>query len=108
MRIVKRKINTIHITGDKMFEDFINLIGLYIPYDYIVRVSVVAFLVYFVPTIIVFSRGHRNEMSIVLLNILLGWTIIGWVASLIWACTGERSELALRPGPTRKKSTPIL
>lgn len=72
-----------------MIDDFINLINLYIPYDYIVRVSVLAFLVYFIPTIIVFTRSHRQEVSIILVNILLGWTVVGWFAAMIWSLTGR-------------------
>ena len=44
-------------------------------------------LLYFLPSII----GHRKRSfpGIFLLNIFLGWTGIGWVAALIWACTAE-------------------
>ena len=31
------------------------------------------------------SRGHPNQDSICTLNLLLGWTIIGWIIALIWA-----------------------
>jgi len=42
---------------------------------------------YFLPAIIAGSRKHHNETAIILLNILLGWTVIGWLASLIWSAT---------------------
>jgi hypothetical protein len=32
-------------------------------------------------------RRHRNENAVVILNILLGWTFLGWVLALVWACT---------------------
>jgi hypothetical protein len=41
-------------------------------------------LLYFLPTIVASHRGH-NVTGILLLNLLFGWTIIGWWAILIWA-----------------------
>jgi hypothetical protein len=53
---------------------------------------VMLLVIYFVPTVIAIGRGHRNATPIVLLNILLGWTFLGWVAALIWSASnnGER------------------
>jgi hypothetical protein len=46
---------------------------------------VFAFVVYFLPTIIAKMREHYNQNAILLLNLILGWTGIGWVIALIWA-----------------------
>ena len=43
--------------------------------------------VYFIPCIHAKNRRHPNLRSIVLLNIFLGWTLIGWVAALVWAAS---------------------
>lgn len=43
------------------------------------------FVLYFLPTIIAFARNKRDTTSILLLNLFLGWTAIGWVIALIWA-----------------------
>ena len=43
--------------------------------------------IYFVPAIVAFARGHHNKIAIALLNALLGWTAIGWIASLVWSAT---------------------
>lgn len=45
------------------------------------------FFLYFLPLIIAIMIGHKNALAISALNILTGWTMIGWVASLIWALT---------------------
>lgn len=45
----------------------------------------VATLVYFVPTIIAFSSGRRQRVAIVALNVVAGWTLIGWVVALVWS-----------------------
>jgi hypothetical protein len=43
------------------------------------------FAVYFLPSLIAFSRQHKNRIAIFLLNLLLGWTVLGWVGSLVWS-----------------------
>lgn len=39
-------------------------------------------ILYFVPTIIGLIRRVRNIGSIVVINIFLGWTLVGWVVAL--------------------------
>ena len=45
------------------------------------------FVFYFLPALIAFLRQHKNKLAIFLLNLLLGWTILGWVGSLVWSVT---------------------
>ena len=40
---------------------------------------------YFLPSFIAARRKHRNETGVMVLNFLLGWTFLGWVAALVWA-----------------------
>jgi len=57
-------------------------------------------LAYFLPSII----GHekRSFAGIFVLNLLLGWTVIGWIVALIWACTDEhRVPIYAVNGPNR-------
>lgn len=49
---------------------------------------------YALPTIVAFSRGHHNRVAILALNILLGWSGLGWVAALVWALTTVRPDTA--------------
>ena len=44
-------------------------------------------VIFFLPTIIAANRKHNNTAAILLVNLLLGWTALGWVAALIWAST---------------------
>ena len=46
---------------------------------------VLIFALYFLPTLIEFLRQHKNKLAIFLLNLLLGWTVLGWVVSLVWS-----------------------
>ncbi len=52
----------------------------------------VGFLLYFLPSIVSSSRRHHNHLAIVMLNLLLGWTGLGWCLALVWACTAPRRE----------------
>ena len=46
-------------------------------------------IVYFVPAIIALFRSHANLGAIIALNLLLGWTFIGWVGAFIWSFTNS-------------------
>ncbi|MBQ1988288.1 MAG: superinfection immunity protein [Clostridia bacterium] len=46
-------------------------------------------LIYFFPSFIGWSRSHNNGIAIFILNLLLGWTILGWVCALIWSFTNS-------------------
>ncbi len=43
------------------------------------------FVMYFLPSIIALARSKRDTFLIFLLNLFLGWSIIGWVIALVWA-----------------------
>ena len=51
----------------------------------------------FLPTVIAKSRNHPNTLAIFLVNLFLGWTFIGWVVSLVWACTTPTSPVIYAP-----------
>ena len=43
------------------------------------------FVMYFLPSIIALVKSKRDTLAIFLLNLLLGWSVIGWVVALVWA-----------------------
>lgn len=47
---------------------------------------------YFVPALIAMIRTAKHEGAIALLNLLLGWTLLGWVGALIWAVADAERE----------------
>jgi len=51
-------------------------------------------LMYFLPTII--GRDKSDAGLIFLVNLLLGWTVVGWIVAFIWACAADT-----RPVPVR-------
>ena len=46
-------------------------------------------ILYFTPALL--GRKKRNALAIFCLNLLTGWTVIGWVAALIWAVSYEKA-----------------
>ena len=45
--------------------------------------------VYFLPTIVAIARGKLSGAGVMIMNFVLGWTVIGWVVCFIWAFTGR-------------------
>jgi len=52
-------------------------------------VGTLVLLVYFCPSIIALSRAHRETKAILVLNLFLGMTVLGWVAALVWSFTSQ-------------------
>ncbi|HVW42500.1 MAG TPA: superinfection immunity protein [Amycolatopsis sp.] len=46
---------------------------------------VIILVLYFVPTIVAGSRHVVNVGSVLVINLLLGWTLVGWVVALAMA-----------------------
>ena len=57
-----------------------------------VIVLVLILLIYMLPTLIAFSREHPRRVAIGVLNIVLGWTLIGWILVFLWAALGRGEE----------------
>lgn len=53
----------------------------------------IALAIYFLPSII--GYNHRNANSICLLNLFLGWTVIGWIVAMIWAVSEDKKEVVI-------------
>ncbi|GAB3755066.1 superinfection immunity protein [Lysobacter olei] len=50
---------------------------------------IAAVFLYLLPWVVAAQRGREGHVLIGVLNILLGWTVLGWLALLIIAFTGE-------------------
>ncbi|WP_168791960.1 superinfection immunity protein [Paraburkholderia aromaticivorans] len=44
-----------------------------------------ALMLYLAPAMIADARERKDAFAVTMVNILLGWTVIGWFAALIWA-----------------------
>jgi Superinfection immunity protein len=53
-----------------------------------------SFLMYFLPSIVALARSKRDLLAIFLLNLFLGWSVIGWVVALVWAAKNDAPVVA--------------
>lgn len=64
---------------------------------------------YFIPTILAVKNDHPSTAGIILLNIFLGWTFLGWLGALIWALNEPRPKRVIiqnAPSLTKKFKCP--
>jgi len=55
---------------------------------------------YLAPSIIAFYRKHRSIGAIIAINILLGWTVIGWLWAFIKALGATKTDVVIvNPSP---------
>lgn len=52
-------------------------------------VIVILIALYFLPTVIAIGRKINKPAGVIAVNVLLGWTLIGWVAALVMAFSME-------------------
>jgi hypothetical protein len=51
--------------------------------------------IYLLPSVIAFARGrHQNGASVFVVNLFLGWTLLGWVISMASAVSAVRERQA--------------
>ncbi|MFC1540582.1 superinfection immunity protein [Candidatus Margulisiibacteriota bacterium] len=48
---------------------------------------ILVFSFYFLPAIIARNKEHAGRIA--LLNLLFGWTFVGWIILLIWAVSNK-------------------
>ncbi len=53
----------------------------------LIPLTVVVIVAYLFPWVVASIRGHHNAGAILVINALLGWTLIGWVVALAWSMT---------------------
>ena len=55
----------------------------------LIFIAAAGLFLYFLPSIV--GRHKINAEAIFVLNFFLGWTLIGWVAALVWAVAKDKS-----------------
>jgi len=59
----------------------------------------IAFALYLLPTFLALYRDCTASAWIAALNVLLGWTLFGWVIALGWAAAGKTRPSAVPHAP---------
>jgi Superinfection immunity protein len=69
-----------------VLRDVLNVLGIVIAF-------IAGGIFYFLPSIV--GKSRRNALAIFLLNLLLGWTLLGWVVALVWAAIPDQPSSSL-------------
>ncbi len=59
---------------------------------FMVIALVVAPFAYFLPSIVAASIGHPRSNAIFLVNLLGGWSGVGWIAAFVWTFIPARRQ----------------
>ncbi|HEU5047260.1 MAG TPA: superinfection immunity protein [Rickettsiales bacterium] len=57
----------------------------------LIAIGVVLFFLHFLPSILAVTYRKGDQVRIFMLNVIFGWTIIGWVFLLVWSLTKTRT-----------------
>jgi hypothetical protein len=61
--------------------------------------------IYFIPTIVAYGRKVANAGSVLVVNLFLGWTFIGWIVALAMAVRTNPTPMVVHvaaPGPASR------
>ncbi len=63
-------------------------------------------LLYLLPSMLAWSRGGSRRWKVTLINVLLGWTVIGWIAALVMTYAYEPPPAGSEPDREHVPGTP--
>lgn len=63
----------------------------------LIVVGLIGLMVYFAPWLVAVARRARRTPGIFVINLFLGWTLLGWVGALAWAVAADAD-----PGPDQR------
>lgn len=56
--------------------------------------ALIVLALYLLPMVIATHRDHHQKSAITALNVLLGWSVIGWIAAFVWSLTAVHRDLS--------------
>ena len=69
---------------------------------------IVAMAIYALPALLAWCMGSPQRVAITLVDLLLGWTILGWIAALIWAILSGNGGSFDEDPPPRPRREPWM
>jgi heme/copper-type cytochrome/quinol oxidase subunit 2 len=79
------------------------------PWPYSLLLLLVGLAFYMLPTFIAAARGKAHGTGgVVVVNLLLGWTVAGWVVAFIWACSGGTKAEARREEERHREMLEVI
>ena len=58
----------------------------------VILLGILLVLFYFIPAFVANEKNHPQASAITILNLFLGWTLLGWVIALVWACSKQEPQ----------------
>ena len=52
---------------------------------------IITLVIYFFPSFVAMVRENTQTAAIFILNLTLGWTILGWIGALVWAFVKQKN-----------------
>lgn len=71
-------------------------------------VFVLAIFVYFLPIVVAVNRHTMNAGAVGVVNVLLGWTVIGWIVALAMAAGGSTEEQVKARATVPAMAAPVI
>ena len=66
--------------------------ALFIAIFIVISIVLILITLYFIPSIIAIKKRHKDLSKILMINIFLGWTIVGWIISLVIVINKQKKE----------------
>ncbi|MGI9307165.1 MAG: superinfection immunity protein [Gammaproteobacteria bacterium] len=63
-------------------------------------------IIYFLPTIIGWNKKQIGGIFVI--NLFLGWTFLGWIIALAWACASSTIQQKQSPAPKKFSAHPSM
>src|SRR3954463_14660338 len=67
--------------------------------EWLIVVAPLFLIAYFIPLLVAAGRRHRFIGAIGLINLALGWTVLGWFGAIIWAVNRDVRDRDIEPQP---------
>jgi hypothetical protein len=64
---------------------------------------IVSLVIYVLPGIYAYTQRHRNRQLIFFVNLIFGWTVIGWIICAVWASGKDIEEPKIPVEQTHRK-----
>ena len=46
---------------------------------------ILTLVLYFIPALVALLTSHKQRKAIAVMNLLTGWTLVGWIVCLVWS-----------------------
>ncbi|HCC03589.1 MAG TPA: superinfection immunity protein [Clostridiales bacterium] len=66
--------------------------ALFIAIFIVISIVLILITLYFIPSIIAIKKRHKDLSKILMINTFLGWTIVGWIISLVIVINKQKKE----------------